>query len=71
MLFRHQEEKKINLCAESIRCLQFKQELVSKGAFRAMFDLAQSRTYKFTITTEDTLLKFRFNLCFNIKPYFG
>ena len=30
-----------------------------------------TRTKKFAITTEDTVLKFRFNLCFKIKPYLG
>ena len=32
-----------------------------------MYDLALSRTNKFAITTEDTVLNFRFNLCFKIK----
>ena len=31
MLFHHQEEKKTNLYAENKRCLEIKQELVSKG----------------------------------------
>ena len=36
-----------------------------------MYDLAPSWTEKFAITTEDTALKFRFNLYFKIKPYLG
>ena len=44
MLFRHQEEKQINLYAENIRCLETKKELVKKGGSKAMYDLAQSRT---------------------------
>ena len=39
MLFRHQEEKKINPYAENIRCLETKKELVSKGGSKAMYDL--------------------------------
>ena len=62
MLFCHQEEKEINLYAENIRI---------RGGSRAKYDLALSRTQKFAITTEDTVLKFRFNLCFKIKPYLG
>ena len=30
MLFRHQEEKEINHCAENIRCLEIKKELAKK-----------------------------------------
>ena len=63
MLFRHQEKKEINLYAENIRCLEIKKELVSKGGSKAMCDLAPSRTLKFAITAEDTVLKFKFNLC--------
>ena len=44
VLFRHQEEKEINLDAENTRCLEIKKELVSKGGSKAMYDLAQSRT---------------------------
>ena len=66
-----QEKYEINLYAENIRCLEIKKELVSKGGSKAMYDLAPSRTSKFAITTEDTVLKFRFNLCFKIKPYLG
>ena len=36
-----------------------------------MCDLAQSGTLKFAINTEDTVLKFKFNICFKIKPYLG
>ena len=36
-----------------------------------MYALAQSRTWTFAINTEDTVLKFKFNLCFKIKPYLG
>ena len=71
MLFRHQEGKKINPYAENTRCFEIKKELVSKGGSKAMYDLVPSRTYKFAITTEDTVLKFKFNLCFKIKPYHG
>ena len=66
-----QEKDEINLYADNIRCLEIKMELVSKGGSKAMYDLAPSRTSKFAITTEDTVLKFRFNLCFKIKPYLG
>ena len=38
MLFRHQEERKINLYAENVRRFEIKKEL-------PMYDLAQSRTY--------------------------
>ena len=48
--FRHQEEQEINVCAENIRCLKIKEELVSKGGSKAMYDLALSRA----ITTEHT-----------------
>ena len=44
MLFRHQEEKQINLYAENIRCLDIKKELVLKDGSKAMYDLVQSRT---------------------------
>ena len=44
MLFRHQEEKKINLYAENLRCLEIKNELVSKGGSKAVYDFAKSRT---------------------------
>ena len=44
MLFRHQEEKEINLYAENLRCLEIKKELVSKGGSKAMCDLVPSRT---------------------------
>ena len=71
LLFRHQEKKKINLYAENIRCLQKQKELVPKGGSKAMYDFALLRKEKFTITTEDTVLKFRFNLCLKIKPYLG
>ena len=46
MLFRHQEEKEINLYAENIRCLGIKNELVSKDGSKAMYDLAQSPDIK-------------------------
>ena len=36
-----------------------------------MYDLAQSRTYQFATNTEDTVLKFSFNLCLKIKPSLG
>ena len=42
-----------------------------KDGSKAMRDLAQSRTSKFAINTEGTVLKFRFNLCFKIKPCLG
>ena len=63
MLFRHQEEKKINLEAENIRCLEIKKELVQQGGCKAMCDLAQTRTF--------TVLKYKFNLCFKTKSYLG
>ena len=59
-----------SLCRK-IRSVEIKKEVVSKGGSKAMYDLAPSRTYEFAITTEDTVLKFRFNLCFKIKPYLG
>ena len=39
MLFRHPEEKKINLYAENRRCFEINKELVSKGGSKAMYDL--------------------------------
>ena len=71
MHFRHQEEKEINFYVENVRCLEIKQELVSKGASRAMYVLAQSRTKQIARNTEDTVLKSRFNLCSEIKPNLG
>ena len=53
MLFRHREE--IPQDQEGTRC--------NKGGSKAMYDLAQSRTEKCAINTEDTVLKF--NLCFD------
>ena len=36
-----------------------------------MYDLAQSRTWKFAINTEDTVLKSKFHVCSKIKPCLG
>ena len=36
-----------------------------------MYDLVQSRTHKFAMSTEDTVLKSKFNLCSDIKPNLG
>ena len=36
MLFRHQEQKKIHLYVENVRCFEIKKELVSKGGSKAM-----------------------------------
>ena len=62
MLFRHQEEKEINLYPKNIRCIDTEKELLQKDRSKTMYDLAQYRTLKFAINTEDTVLKFRFNL---------
>ena len=71
VLFRHQEKKEINLYVENIRCIEIKQELASNCGSKAMCDLALSRTWKFAVKTEETVLMFRFNLCVKIKPYPG
>ena len=71
MVFHHQEEKQIILFAKIIPCLEIKKELEEKDGSKAMYDLAQPRTWEFAINTEDTVLKFKFNLCSKIKQKLG
>ena len=71
LLSRHQEEKQINLYVENKRCLEIKKEQKWKDGSKAMYDLDQSRAWKFAMNTEDTVLKSKFNLCSKIKPNLG
>ena len=67
MLFHYIEEKQINLYAENIRCLQIKKELVFKDRSKAMCVLSQFCSKAFATNSEDTVLKFKFNLCLKIN----
>ena len=46
MLFHHQEEKQITLYAGKESCFEIKKKLVSKNGSKALYDLAQSWTWK-------------------------
>ena len=71
MLFRHQEETKINLYAENMYDASRSRRNSYQRVDPEHCTIWARLGHKCAITTEDTVLKFKFNLCFKIKPYLG
>ena len=70
ILLTQKKDKRCNTYAENVRCFAMKKDSYRRmDGFSRKRESAQSWTWKFAIMMIDTVLKFKFHLCFKTIPF--